>query len=371
MAEPLKNSYGPEIPTKIAGMIAAIYPAFDGETFLRDVLDGYEALELMPRGRHIAKALRGHLPEDYAQAIKILVASMGPITDGTESSGMAPFLYLPHSFFIAEYGLDHFDLSLQAQYELTQRFTAEFSIRPYLDRYPDATLAVLKTWVDDPSVHVRRLISEGTRPRLPWASRLRQFQKDPSPVLALLELLRDDPELYVRRSVANNLNDIGKDHPDLLAETAQAWLQDAPENRRWLVRHALRSAVKRGESGALGVLGYVGAAAVTVVDPTMTPSVVTIGGSVVVSFSLVNETTEAQRVLADLQVHFRKANGKTSPKVFKLTTLELAPGGRATLSKTISLAEHTTRKPYPGEHTVDVLLNGQAVPLGSFNVVAG
>ncbi|MDZ4702003.1 MAG: hypothetical protein SH809_19995 [Rhodothermales bacterium] len=209
MAEPLKNQYGPEIPRKIAGMIAPVYPAFDREGFLQSALDGYEALELLPRGRHIAKALRRHLPDEYPAAIDLLIASLGPKLEGTESFGMAPFLYLPHVFFVMDYGVDHFEPSMRAQYEITQRFSAEYSIRAYLEHHPEATLARLRQWVDDPSPHVRRLVSEGTRPLLPWASRLRAFQRDPSPVIELLELLKDDPELYVRRSVANNLNDIG------------------------------------------------------------------------------------------------------------------------------------------------------------------
>jgi 3-methyladenine DNA glycosylase AlkC len=373
MAEPLKNQYGPEIPAKIAGMVAGAWPAFDREGFLRDALDGYEALELLPRGRHVARALRRHLPDDYREAVEVLLASLGPTLETAESFGMGPFLYLPHTELVAAYGLDHFDVSLRALYELTQRFTAEFAIRPFLERYPEATLARLREWASDPSQHVRRLVSEGTRPRLPWGTRLRDFQRDPTPVLELLELLKDDPELYVRRSVANNLNDIGKDHPETLALTALRWLSDpdATEGRRWLVRHALRSAVKRGERGALEVLGYGASARVTVGEVTITPASVRVGESVTVAFALTNDTGEPCRVLADLRVHFRKARGKTGPKVFKLKTLTLAPGETAALRKTVSLAEQTTRKPYPGEHAVEVLLNGEPAPLGSFAVTAG
>ena len=169
---------------------------------------------------------------------------------------MAAFLYMPHLFFVARHGLDHFEDSMRAQYALTQRFTAEYSIRAFLEKHPEATLARLREWAADPSQHVRRLVSEGTRPRLPWAPRLRAFQKDPRPVLELLELLKDDPELYVRRSVANNLNDIGKDHPALLTAVAKRWLRGATPERRWIVDHALRSAVKRADAGALGALGY-------------------------------------------------------------------------------------------------------------------
>src|SRR5918999_792307 len=236
MAEPLKNSYGPEVPRRIGAMIAAVDTAFPVDAFLADALEGYEELELTPRARHIADALGRHLPQDYERAVEILVASLGPKLDSPELTGMDVFLYMPHVFFVAERGGDHFEASMRAQYELTQRFSAEFSIRVFLERYPEATLARLRELALDPSAHVRRLVSEGTRPRLPWTPRLRAFQDDPRPVLELLELLRDDPELYVRRSVANNLNDIGKDHPDLLLDTARAWLMDATEERRGLIR---------------------------------------------------------------------------------------------------------------------------------------
>ena len=215
---------------------------------------------------------------------------------------------------------------MQAQHALTQRFTAEFSIRPFLQAHPEATLARLRQWAFDPSPHVRRLVSEGTRPRLPWAPRLRGFQKDPAPVLALLELLKDDPELYVRRSVANNLNDIGKDHPELLTQTAQRWLKGASENRQWIVGHALRSAVKRGEAGALKVLGFgAGGPCVDCVTRPLRPSAAVMGASVTVAFDVHNPHAHAQRVLVDFCVHYIKANGQPKPKVFKLKTVDAGP----------------------------------------------
>jgi 3-methyladenine DNA glycosylase AlkC len=369
MAEPLKNHFGADIPKKIAGMIHAAHPSFDVDSFLREALTGYEPLALLPRGWQIARALRRHLPQDYARAADVLLASLGPKLTSTESFGMAPFLYLPHVLFVAEFGLDHFEISMRAQHELTQRFTAEFSIRPYLERHTEATLARMETWARDPSPHVRRLVSEGARPRLPWASRLRRFQADPRPVLALLELLKDDPELYVRRSVANNLNDIGKDHPALLAETARRWQRGASEERRWLIRHALRSAVKRSEAGALAVLGFGGAAQVSIDNARIEPPRVKTGGAVSISFSVRNTSAASARVLVDFRVFFVKAGGKPRPKVFKLKTLSLAPGETATLGKTLSLKQMTTRQHHPGRHAVEVLLNGRAAPLGAFEVV--
>ncbi|HEX5697477.1 MAG TPA: DNA alkylation repair protein, partial [Rhodoferax sp.] len=264
MAEPLKNQYGADVPRAIAGMISNVYPSFNSERFVNDALEGYDALALMPRGNKIAQALRRHLPDDYPRALAILLDSLDQPHERDPGLSLASFLYLPHTMFVAQYGLAHFEASMRAQHALTQRFTAEFSIRPFLEQHPEATLRQLKAWTDDASPHVRRLVSEGTRPRLPWAPRLRQFQTDPTPVLALLERLKDDHELYVRRSVANNLNDIGKDHPEVLASTMQAWLKHASAERAWIVGHALRSAVKRGETGALQVLGFGQAAQVAV-----------------------------------------------------------------------------------------------------------
>jgi 3-methyladenine DNA glycosylase AlkC len=366
MAEPLKNQYGAPIPKRIADMIGQVYPAFDRAGFVADTLKGYEQLELIPRAWKIARSLHDYLPPDYPAAITLLMQSLGPKIDKIEGQGMAPFLYLPHVFFVAEYGLEHFELSMQAQYELTQRFTAEFSIRAYLERHPTATLQRLQLWTNDPSPHVRRLVSEGTRPRLPWAPRLREFQKDPQPVLVLLEHLKDDPELYVRRSVANNLNDIGKDHPDILVATAKRWLVDASDQRRWIVNHALRSAIKRAEPGALAVIGFGKQPKIALANITLTPKHPRIGDKITLSFEITNTDKRHQRLLVDLRIHFVKANGKTSPKVFKLKTLELGATETAPISKTLSLAEMTTRKHYPGQHAVEAVINGHPQPLDSF-----
>ncbi|MES2623812.1 MAG: DNA alkylation repair protein [Pseudomonadota bacterium] len=369
MAELLKNQFGSNIPKVIAEMLRAVDSSFPAKAFVKDSLDGYDALELMPRGRHIAKALHKHLPSNYEQAITLLMTSISqPHTHGA-NMGMTSFMFMPHMFFIRDFGLDNFEASMQAQYVLTQRFTAEFSIRPFIERYPQETLQRLKLWTQDPSHHVRRLVSEGTRPRLPWAGRLREFQKNPQPVLGLLELLKDDPELYVRRSVANNLNDIGKDNPEQLFATAQRWLHDASHERRWLVQHALRSSIKRGEPGALNVMGVGNAAQVELSDITVTPARARSGESVVISFVVTNTAADAQRVLVDFQIHYVKASGQSKPKVFKLKTIDLAKGQSLTLGKKVTLAELTTRKHYAGVHVVEALINGRVMPLGSFQLL--
>ncbi|MEX2282679.1 MAG: DNA alkylation repair protein [Gemmatimonadota bacterium] len=368
MAEPLKNFFSPKIATRIADMIAAVSPVFQAKAFVADAVRGLDALELVPRGWHIAHALHRHLPPDFESAAAILKASLGPRLAATEGNGLAPFLYLPHVLFTAEYGIDDLETALDLQYELTRRFSAEYSIRVFIERYPERTLERLRVWAGDPDVHARRLVSEGTRPRLPWAPRLREFQKDPRPVLELLELLKDDPELYVRRSVANNLNDIGKDHPDILFDTCQRWGIGASADRQWLIRHALRSAVKRGESGALQVLGYHRAPSARIEHARITPRRAKIGGTVEFSFDLVSTARRKQPLLVDFRVLFVKADRTTSPKVFKLKTVELAPGESISLSGRLSLRQMTTRKHYPGRHQIDAVVNGATLPLGHFDL---
>ena len=283
---------------------------------------------------------------------------------------MAPFLYLPHVSFVRAHGLAAFDAAIAEQHALTRRFTAEWSIRPFLEAEPERTLAVLSAWARDPSPHVRRLVSEGSRPRLPWAPRLRRFVEDPRPALALLELLRDDPSPYVRRSVANHLNDVGKDHPALLLETARRWLRGASPERRKLVAHALRSLARRGEPGALALLGHGERPRVTVRDVRIVPSRVPIGGSVRFEATVASRARTTQSLAVNLAVHYVKARGETRPKRFKLRPLRLPPAGAVRVGRTLSVAQRTTRRHHPGVHRLELVLNGVSFPAGEFAVVS-
>jgi 3-methyladenine DNA glycosylase AlkC len=373
LATTLKSFFGRETVERIAATIAAVHPAFPAAAFVADATRGLARLELLARGEHVAAALRRHLPEDYSKAVRILEASLGPELPGgeLEGLGMAPFLYLPHVAFIRRWGLADFDASMRAQHALTRRFTAEWSIRPFLEAEPERTLAVLRRWAEDPSPHVRRLVSEGTRPRLPWAPRLRVFERDPRPALALLERLRDDPSSYVRRSVANHLNDVGKDHPDLLVDTCRRWLRGASPERRRLVAHALRSLVKRGHRGALALLGHGGRPRIAVVGALVEPARARVGEAVAFRATLASRARDAQRLAVDLAVHFVKANGAARPKVFKLRVVDLPGGGSVELRKRISLAQMSTRRHHAGVHEVDLLVNGVRLPAARFEVVAG
>lgn len=238
--------------------IGLVHPGIHATPLRALATRGLKDLGLMDRGRHWAAALRASLPPTYGQAMEILLASLTPPLETTGKFGLGVFFYLPHVFFVAEYGLDTagnggrdpFDLSMRACRELTMRFSAEFCIRPFLIHEPKRTFQVLGRWVGDANPHVRRLCSEGTRPRLPWAQRLPDLIRDPGPVLPILERLKDDPELYVRRSVANHLGDLAKDHPDLVFDLCERWLRRASSETRWLIRHALRHPDKKGVSRA-------------------------------------------------------------------------------------------------------------------------
>jgi 3-methyladenine DNA glycosylase AlkC len=323
----------------------------------------------MERGRKIAAALKVFLPDDFKQAVAILLASLDSPVEHDEKNSLASFIFLPHTIYVTENGLEDFETSMQAHYILTQRFTSEFAIRPFIQRYPDKCLALLTKWATDSNLHVRRLVSEGTRPRLPWASRLPEFIQDPSAVIQLLELLKDDSELYVRRSVANNLNDIGKDHPKLLADIAKHWLENASKDRVWLVKHALRSAIKRGEQGALQALGYGNTVDVKIEKSNITPQKAKMGASVQINFELINQETKTVALMVDFAIHFIKANGKANPKVFKLKAVQLAPNQPQMFSKKVSLKPMTTRTLYPGRHKVEVIINGRSSLIGDFELM--
>lgn len=243
----------------LAHNLAVADPRFDVAGFTRTALSGLAPLGILQRGQHLAQAMRAHLPPRFEDAIDVILRSLTPPLERTSDFGLNVFFYLPHTCFVATFGLDPaenggrdpFEVSMRAQHELTRRFTAEFSIRPFLIRSPDRTLRRLLEWTRDPNPHVRRLCSEGTRSRLPWAQRIPAFAKDASPVLPILEALKDDPELYVRRSVANHIGDIAKGQPELAFAICERWLKRASPERRWLIRHALRHPAKKGNSVAI------------------------------------------------------------------------------------------------------------------------
>ena len=250
---PLKSLLDRTLVRLIGESLAAAAPDFDEEAFVQQATSGLGKLELMPRAQHIAAAMAAHLPADPASSSLLLVASLGPELTVNAGMGLKPFFYLPHTAFIARHLLGDWEAGMLANRAITTRFTGEFSLRPYIEREPERTLARLAVWTADPNPHVRRLVSEGTRPRLPWAGRLAAFVRDPTPVLPLLDALVDDPELYVRRSVANHVGDIAKDHPRLAFDLCRRWMEQPTPQRLHVVRHAVRHPARQGVKAAVAL----------------------------------------------------------------------------------------------------------------------
>lgn len=257
---PLQDMFDRRAVALLGESFAAVAPGFDARAFARRANSGLDGLPLMARADHLADALFAQLPPDFDDAAPLLIAALGPELTATERNGLRVFFYLPHVRLIARHGVSRWDAGMRANHEVTRRFSAEFSIRPFLEAQQQKTLARLLAWTRDPNPHVRRLCSEGTRPRLPWASRLPALQRDPLLALPILEALRDDDELYVRRSVANHLGDLAKDHPQFVFERCERWLTEAnrlPAARRaarhWLIRHAVRHPAKAGVRAAVAL----------------------------------------------------------------------------------------------------------------------
>ncbi|OKH89823.1 DNA alkylation repair protein [Thalassospira sp. TSL5-1] len=381
MGTPFKELFSKGLIAEMATHILRVYPEFDDAGFMRDASKDLDALELKQRSNQVLEALTMHLPTDFSRAVAIINQSLAPAPGGdfnditdpkpdVSGQGVRGWAIMPMADYVALHGQDNLELSMDSLYQLTQRFSSEFAIRPFLANHTSQTLAILSHWVDDPNAHVRRLVSEGTRTRLPWGMRLSVFIEDPSPVIALLTRLRDDRAEYVRRSVANNLNDIAKDHPDLVAEIAAEWLRDAPKNRQRLVHHACRSLVKQGHEGALSALGF-GPVQVVASPLRLKNSAIEMGHEIAFAIDVKNDEKKTRELVIDYAIHHRKANGSLSPKVFKWKKLRLKAGESISLARTHRIYEITTRKYYPGLHMIEVLVNGISVATEHFDLQTG
>jgi 3-methyladenine DNA glycosylase AlkC len=341
---------------RIARRVANANEDFDAPAFARAAASGLGRLELKARVRHVAQALREQLDPDYETALAQLLASLPPPLEDTEELSLG-FDYWPFCQLVEDHGADHVDASLDALRELTCRFSAEFAIRPLLVRDPERTLRRIRKWLRDPNPHVRRLCSEGTRPRLPWGTRLREFQQDPSMARFVLERLVDDPELYVRRSVANHLGDVAKDHPEVALEIAEGFAKRPSEARDWVIRHALRGPIKAGDARALALVGF-GAAKLDVKRFQVSPRRIALGETVELSVRLSSRAKREQTLLVDYAVHFRKKDGSLRPKVFRWGEFPLAAGETLDLAKRHAFRQVTTRVHHPGAHAIELKVNG-------------
>jgi len=358
----LKDILGPRALETIGDAGAAASPRFDRAAFVSAASDGLDALSIMERVRHIAGALHGALPGGYPEALTIIRAMAPRLTHGFQAMAVTEY--------VARYGLDDFDRSMEALADLTRFGSAEFAIRPFLAADTPRALAIMTRWAGSDDEHVRRLASEGGRPRLPWAARVPALKADPTLAAPILEILKADPSLYVRKSVANHLNDIAKDRPDWLLNRLATWSQD-DAHTVWIIRHALRTLIKKGDPAALALIGVGHGAAVIVRRFTIEPDVVRLGDRIAMATDLESDSPDEQRLVIDYRIHYVRAGGKTAPKVFKLKTFELAAGAVITLGISQTIRDFSTRRHHPGRHRVELIINGQTVAEGAFEILAG
>jgi 3-methyladenine DNA glycosylase AlkC len=355
MAEPLKQMYNTTFITDLAYALA-LDPA---ELCSRVFDDQWEARELKARMRHITHCLAALLPDDYT-------AALARLRDGAPRLSAYRYETMVFPDFVGVYGLDHWEDSIAALEQFTEQSSGEFAIRSFLTRDLERGMRQMRLWADHPNVHVRRLASEGCRPRLPWASALPMLKRDPTPILPILEALRHDPAEYVRRSVANNLNDIAKDHAQVVIDQLRAWQTEAHPAIAWITHHSLRSLIKSGNPDALRLIGAEHGAPITVDDLRLTPETIAIGESIVCSCRITAQ--EACDVVIDYAIGFQKKNGTLAPKVFKWTRKTLNAGESITLRKQHSFRLISTRVYYPGEHQWAIQVNGVTMARIEFNL---
>ena len=351
----LKDRFTKESVADLASAVGNGVPAFQQETFLERVFDeSWDGLELKQRTRHITTVLHDSLALEYRPALKVLQGALPQVGDDWTILWVFPD-------YVEVYGLDDWEASLPALETFTQRMSAEFAVRPFIVRYPERTMAQMLAWARHESVEVRRLATEGCRPRLPWGIRLPGLVADPSPILPILEQLKDDAAETVRRSVANNLNDISKDHPGIVLDVLYRWqaLSGGQPETGWITRHALRSLVKKGDPRALELLGYPSDPAIAVRSLRVEPEAVAVGSKVLFSFDIESLSDQPQRLMIDYVVHHMRANGSMTPKVFKLSKKTLQPGEVLRVERRHSFAPVTTRRYYAGQHAIEPKINGR------------
>jgi 3-methyladenine DNA glycosylase AlkC len=357
----LKDEISPDLADRLASELSAAWPGFPTDRYTSDIGAALAPLALMARVDLLADRLTDALPDDFAIAAEVLRATL-------DSPGFTGWMTLPCGTYVARAGIDHPDIALPLLAGLTPRWSSEGPIRPFIEHHPDLTYRYLHRWVTDPDEHVRRLVSEGTRPRLPWAARLRGLIADPSPNIELLDQLVDDPSPYVRLSVANHLNDISKDHPDLTLDLANRW-RARGDGAAWTVRHGLRTLVKQGDARALGILGVTADADIRLTTLTVDQDTVAIGDAVTFTFTIELDGAPEADAIIDYRVHYMGANARRGPKVFKLTRRRLVHGEPTTITRRHRFEHVSIRRIHPGTHTVDIQVNGHILGTTEIDVV--
>ncbi len=365
----LREVFNTNVVNLIADNIYQVYPNFKRSQFIKFIVPKLDSLSFGDRSGLITDALYEYLPKDFENTAKILLKSLGPEIELDELSGYDGFYIMPMGNYVSRYGNNHFDISMNLLYEMTKRFTSEGPIRTFIRLEPVKSLKLLQKWVNDPSPHVRRLVSEGIRPRLPLSSPLKDFVSDPKPVIELLTLLNTSPELYVRRSIANNLNDISKDNPKIVTQTLKKWKKnDDSKNMHWIIQHSLRTLVKQGDLDALELLGFEKDLEIEILNFTLQTKNVKIGTKLQFEFEIINKSNNSSNLMIDYIIHFMKHNRKTKLKVFKLSKKKFKSQEKVKLTKSHLITQLSTRKIYPGNHLLQLQINGKKGETVNFNV---
>ncbi len=351
----------------LAAQIKSAYGAFDSKTFIRLCCKDLQALEFNGRVKQFANAMHSTLPDSYPKAVKILEKSLPEVLADCESVTDG-WMQWPVGQFIADHGLPHFDESMQCMVELTKRFSSEYAVRPFVQHRADETFEFLYSKVNDENPHVRRWCSEGCRTRLPWGAKLNDLISDPAPIIPILEALKDDPETYVKKSVANNLNDLSKDHPSMVTTLCRDWSKDSSPHRDWIIRHGLRSLIKDADRHALKLIGYSRPTGIDV-KLKLSDKRINIGDSIGLQASLHNTSKKKQPLLIDYIVHYQGKSTGGRRKVFKWKTIELGGSEKIVLEKNHPMKRTTIRALYPGKHTIEVQLNGESVASTTFGLL--
>ncbi|MFT6732775.1 MAG: 3-methyladenine DNA glycosylase AlkC [Polaribacter sp.] len=343
----LKNYYSRELVQSIAKNCKEQYADFEILSFEKNVLSNdWEQLELKDRMHRIAEILGASLPKDFKQSISIILKV------ANNYSGLAHMCFPD---FVEKFGINDFETSMMALEDLTEGSSSEFAIRPFIIRYPELTMQQMKEWTKSNNYHVRRLATEGCRPRLPWAMALPEFKQDPKLVLETIIDLIDDDELYVRRSVANNLNDISKDHPKMVSEIASQYLGRSKEVD-WVIKHACRGLLKKGDKEVLALFGFSDVGHINITNFKLDKSVC-LEEKVNFSFDLISNKNSLGKLRVEFIIDFMKANGKTAGKIFKIYEGDFDVKYKSS-KKYYSFKKISTRKYYLGKHKLHVVING-------------
>ena len=373
--ELMKNGLSKPAIIRIASALSKVFNDFPQNKFIELSQHNIEALELKARVNHLILTMHQFMPDDFNEAANALQKIESYWDFGHQDDPHRAFAAWPIIDYIAHYGLSYPEKSLATLKILTELFSAEFAIRPFISQHHDYCYQQFKLWARDESEHVRRLVSEGTRPRLPWGEQLKQFIEDPQANLPLLDQLKNDESLYVRRSVANHLNDIAKDHSELVINTCQRWLNEAntqpssSSHLQWVIKHATRSLIKSGHPEVFSLLGYTKKPLISVSQLKLSSNNIAMGEALCFQFAITSEVQKIQNLVVDFAIHFVKANGEKRPKVFKLKNVELKANEKISFEKRHAFKLITTRKYYTGEHVLEVLVNGKAVTKQTFNLL--